>query len=259
MDALQINVSEHMNPAVYTVSISATSEEIDLEMSARGVSGLIVVDDDSRPVGVVTRTDLLARGRALHAPGGARSNKLNERLTARELFSADPVSISGAASLREAARLMAKRDVHRLMVVKGEDPVGMLSVNDLLKVVSESRIETPISEYASDTIAHVAPDDRIAYAMDRLQAAGVRGLVVMVDGWPVGSFAQVEALAAQDAGNDAVVEHWMNPGVVSIPETTPLHHAAAQAVAMHTPLIISLDDRTPKGVLTATDMLYALM
>ena len=81
----------------------------------------------------------------------------------------------------------------------------------------------------------------------------------MVDGWPVGAFSQTDALAAQDAGSDARVEHWMHPGVVCMPQDTPLHRAAAQAVAMHTPLIVSLEERKPRGVLTATDMLYAVM
>jgi len=248
-----------MNPAVYTVPLGATCEELELQMAARGVSGLLVVDDDARPVGVVTRSDLLMLGRAIRGADGSLSNKLNERLSARDLFTADPVSISGAATLREAAQLMIKREVHRLIVVKGTEPVGVLSVSDLLCAVADSRIETPLSELASDTIAHVAPSDRIAYAMDRLQAAGVRGVVVMLDGWPVGAFTQAEALAAQDAGDEAVVEHWMNAALVCMPEETPLHRAAAQAAATHAPMIVSLRERTPVGVVTATDMLYALL
>lgn len=259
MDAFEKTVEDCMHPSVFTIGVDATLEQAAMEMSVRNASALVVVDEERSPVGVVSATDLLRQGRALHAPDGARSNKLNERMRVADLFSADPVSVLAVSSLREAARLMAKRGVHRLMVIKDDVPVGVLSVSDVLRAVADSGLLVPIREYAAETIAHVAPGDTVAHAMDRLQAAGVRALVVMDGGWPVGAFSQQEALAAQDAGGDALVERWMNPAVLCMPQDTALHRAAAQALAMHTPLIVTLDGNTPVGVLTATDLLFAVM
>jgi CBS domain-containing protein len=259
MKAFRSPVREHMNPTVFTIGRGASLEEADLEMSRQMVSGLVVVDDRDSPVGVISRTDLLRAGRAIHAPDGGGSVNLNERLVVDDLFHSDPVSIGADATLEEAARLMGKRHVHRLMVEQDARPVGMLSVTDLLRTVASSAADTPVSELASESIAHVAPDDTVAHAMDRLTAAGVRGLVVMQDGWPVGALTQQEALAAQQAGGDARVEDWMSPAVVCIPESTPLHRACAQAVAMHAPLMVTLQDQKPRGVLTPTDLIFAIM
>ncbi|MDH5674274.1 MAG: CBS domain-containing protein [Myxococcales bacterium] len=249
------SVAEWMSPALYTVPLSASLEQADMEMSVRTVSALIVVDGDARAVGVISRTDLL-RHRA-HA--GAIVGSQAAQLAVVDLCRTEAITVDSEATMREAARLMAKQGVHRLMVTDDDEPVGVLSVSDILRAVAHSRLQSPLSELSSETIAHIAPDDSVARAIQRLDSAQVRGLVVMQDGWPVGVFTQSEALAAGDAGDDTRVEHWMSPAVLCLPGSTQLHRAARQSMAMHAPLIVVLDNDKPAGVVTPTDLLFAVI
>lgn len=259
MQPSQRPVSELMSPSVHTVAASASLEEVQRELAAHEVSALIVVAETNLPVGLVSRTDLLRAAGHGHRAEDERALELDTRLCARDVMHADPVSIDAGASLAEAARLMAKRDVHRLLVVEGTAPVGVLSVRDVLELVARSGIETPVSEYASETLAAIASSDKLSYALDRLGAARVRALVVLEDGWPVGAFTQRDALDARAARPDTPVRNWMTTSVVCLDEKTPLHLAAWRAFAANAPVVVVLVDNAPVGVLTATDMLYAVL
>ena len=55
----------------------------------------------------------------------------------------------------------------------------------------------------------------------------------MVDGiWPVGVFAQPDALRARGLDADTRVEDAMDPRVLALPGDIPLRRAATQAIAM---------------------------
>lgn len=259
MNPAQRPVSDSMSRSVHTVAAKASLDAVQRELSAHGVSALIVVSEAGLPVGLVSRTDLLRAAGRGHLPGDESALRFDERLTARDVMHADPVSIEATAALAEAARLMAKRDVHRLLVVEGTTPVGVLSVRDVLEVVAQSGIETPVSEYASETLAAIEASDKLSYAIDRLQAAQVRALVVLEDGSPVGTFTQRDALDARAASPDDPVRNWMTTSVVCVPEQTPLHRAAWRAIAGNSPVVVVVVDGAPIGVLTATDMLFAVL
>jgi len=93
-------------------------------LDARG-SGLMVVDDDGRLVGIVTRTDLYQRsdyekGRLMRVGDVAVRNL---------------VTVSPDDSLRTAVRKMSRMELRQLPVVAGElpaPPVGLLRRSDIL-------------------------------------------------------------------------------------------------------------------------------
>jgi CBS domain-containing protein len=93
-------------------------------MSERRSRSLVVVDAQGKPLGVVTGFDLLAHS----GPGGAVR-------TVADLMR-PPLTISPDASLRDAADLMLKHEVHRLLVVDPADPdhmpLGLISTSDIV-------------------------------------------------------------------------------------------------------------------------------
>jgi predicted transcriptional regulator len=93
------------------------------------IGGLPVVDSRGHLMGVISQTDLLA-----HWASAGRSPDAVTVL-ARDVMTKPAVTISGSASLREAARLMAEHHVARLVVV-GDDPgiaLGLISDSDLIR------------------------------------------------------------------------------------------------------------------------------
>jgi CBS domain-containing protein len=98
-------------------------------MTDYDIGGLPVVDSRGHLMGVISQTDLLAHW----ASAGQSPDTVT--VLARDVMTRSAVTISGSASLREAAQLMAERHVSRLVVV-GDDPdipLGLISDSDLMR------------------------------------------------------------------------------------------------------------------------------
>ena len=97
------------------------------------VSGLPVVDWDGRLVGVISQTDLL-HARTTEALWHAWPG-----LTVRHLMTQPPVTVTSELSVEDAARVMERRAIHRLVVTltDGETPIGVISVSDLVRSMAE--------------------------------------------------------------------------------------------------------------------------
>jgi CBS domain-containing protein len=92
------------------------------------ISGVPVVDRDGYVVGVLSQTDLL-RARFID-----HLWSVFQGLSVRHLMTAPAVTATADASIEEAAALMERNQIHRLVVVDadGRTPVGILSVSDLI-------------------------------------------------------------------------------------------------------------------------------
>jgi CBS domain-containing protein len=105
------------------------------------ISGLPVVDEAFRPLGMVTKTDLIRHGFEIgegeeftvrHGPGFA-----GRTCCVAEIMSPSVVSIGERGSLIEAAQLMISRGVHRVVVTSRDGRiVGIVSSIDVLRWIS---------------------------------------------------------------------------------------------------------------------------
>ncbi|MCY0922528.1 MULTISPECIES: CBS domain-containing protein [unclassified Streptomyces] len=133
-------VGEVMTAAVISIDRSTTFREIVKLLAAYDITGLPVVDEDDRVVGVVSESDLIART--------AR--------TAADIMSAPAVTVRAQESVAEAGQLMTRRGVERLPVTDGEERlIGIVSRRDLLRVFlrPDAEIRRHVSEdVLSDTI-----------------------------------------------------------------------------------------------------------
>jgi CBS domain-containing protein len=97
------------------------------------ISGAPVVDARGSLVGVLSRTDLL------HARATERLWARWPGLRVRHLMHWPAITVLATLSLDDAAALMEREHVHRLVVVEpGRDrPVGILSTTDLVHAMVE--------------------------------------------------------------------------------------------------------------------------
>ncbi|MGY0020389.1 CBS domain-containing protein [Streptomyces sp. YJ-C3] len=124
-------------------------KEVARLLNRHRISGLPVVDDDERVIGVISETDLMIRQRDEAEPEsrgrrrwlsrlrrGARGTRRKETArTAGQLMSEPAVTVHADDTIAEAARTMAHRKVERLPVVDEEDRlVGIVTRRDLLQV-----------------------------------------------------------------------------------------------------------------------------
>ncbi len=145
-----MRVRDSMSKSVVSISPSTTiAEALDTMVRSR-LSGLPVIDDVGRLVGMVSEGDFLRRSElgaekpssswiaSLLMPGKAA--KAYARAHGRrvdEIMSGNVATVEPNASLGEAAALMEKRRVKRLPVVEDERVVGILSRSDFMRTLAE--------------------------------------------------------------------------------------------------------------------------
>ncbi|MER6084961.1 CBS domain-containing protein [Streptomyces sp. NPDC001833] len=142
-------VGSVMTTDVVHAAYSTPFKEVARLLADHRISGLPVVDDDDKVIGVISETDLMARqatvpgpyGEKYRAPlgqltRGARKQAAKARArTAGDLMSDPPVTVHAENTIVEAARTMAERRVERLPVLDEEDRlVGIVTRRDLLQV-----------------------------------------------------------------------------------------------------------------------------
>jgi predicted transcriptional regulator len=97
------------------------------------ITGLPVVDETERVVGVISQTDLV------RLRGSAASRTGWHGLTVRDLMTAPAKTIEAWESVDEAARRMTVEHVHRLVVVDERNmPLGVITEGDIVREIADS-------------------------------------------------------------------------------------------------------------------------
>ncbi len=139
-------VGSFMNPNVVCARPDMTVREVERLLTQRHVTGCPVVDDTGKPVGVVSQFDLIAHEAPRRTAGSAGRFYSDvddyqdialvpvdaSDTPISEIMSRSLVSIEREEPLREAARMMRDRRVHRLLVTHKGVLVGIVSSLDLL-------------------------------------------------------------------------------------------------------------------------------
>lgn len=138
-------VGNVMTSDVVRVTEATSFKQVASLLSQHRISGLPVVDDDEKVVGVVSESDLMTRQARrgatapwrllLRGPASRRTAAKAEALTAGRLMSTPPVTVHADDSIAYSARTMAEHGVERLPVLDEEERlVGIVTRRDLLQV-----------------------------------------------------------------------------------------------------------------------------
>lgn len=122
-------VRDVMTKNVRVVRPDSSVKEVVATMNKFNIGSIIVVQG-SRPVGIITERDILKRVvEPCLAP---------ETLTARHVMTSPVLTIDENASVNEAAKLMAKKGVKKLLVMRNNDELaGIITFTDIVTKVPE--------------------------------------------------------------------------------------------------------------------------
>ncbi len=120
-----IKVSEAMISTVVSAKPSDTVTMASKAMRDEDV-GMVVVCEGSRPVGIVTREDIVNKVVA--------DDKTASKMMIKEIMSYDVITCSPDDDMADAARVMAKHGFERLPVVQMGKLVGILSDREIARV-----------------------------------------------------------------------------------------------------------------------------
>lgn len=131
-------VQDAMSTVVLTIGPAHTLRQAAELMSARGVGAAVVLDTDTSGIGILTERDIL------NAVGAGQDC---EREVAHAHTTTDVVFASPRWTLHEAARAMAHGGFRHLIVLDDHEPVGVVSVRDIVRCWSgiPDRHDAPVA------------------------------------------------------------------------------------------------------------------
>ena len=145
-----------MTQQVITVATGAPIVEAANTMLQNHISGLPVVDETGKLVGVVAQGDFIRRAeigtqrkrgrwlKVLLGPGKLASDFVHERgHKVGEIMTLDPYTVTEDTTLEDIVDLMEKKHVKRLPVMRGDQLVGIVTRSNLLQAVAELTRDVP--------------------------------------------------------------------------------------------------------------------
>lgn len=259
MSKFTMPVIDYMSAPVYTIDASERLPIAQQRLRTLGISSLAVVDQADALIGVLSRSDLLRIGRRKAAESGNVSLLAVPDVPVADAMTREVVTVDPDDTIAFACRRMVQRWIHRVFVVEGNTAIGILTTRNVMFAIRNQRVPVPIGEVMSRPIMVIRANESIANAAARLDITRVSGLVVTNRHWQVGVFTQVEALGCCDCSPDVPVEEVMNPAMVCMAASTPLHRAAEHALNIQTRHLIACRQGDPVGILTGVDFARATL
>ena len=202
-----MKVADVMVTSVLSVGPDASVREVASMMLERRISGLPVVDDKGRILGIVSEGDLIRRPEIEtdRAPAGwlhvflsdeerAREFVKSHERKVREVMTQPAICVAPDTPLAVVVRLMERHRVKRLPVVENGRLAGLVTRADLLRALLTRQAEAPVA--ASDQELRVRIDSMLRdedWAASAVVYVQVENGVAQLWG-TVESNAQLEAL-----------------------------------------------------------------
>jgi CBS domain-containing protein len=124
---MNVKVADVMAPRVLVAMPTDKVSYIREVMRGQGIHAVPVIDEESRPAGIVTSTDLMDEPRG--------------DLEVADIMTMDVITVPQNDPVEVAASVMRNNRVHHLVVTHEGEIAGILSSFDLLKVIEEYGFE----------------------------------------------------------------------------------------------------------------------
>ena len=175
-------VGDVMTTEVVTVTGDAPFKELAGIMIERGVSALPVLDHQGRVTGVVSETDLLRKEEYQEDPQAKRPPRWRHHdararaagVTAADVMTSPPVTITPDASVVAAARALDRHHVRRLVVTTADGWLaGIVTPSDLLRIYLR-----PDEEIRAEILHQIIAED-LGTSPDLVKVAVREGVVTL--------------------------------------------------------------------------------
>lgn len=140
-----------MTREVITVTEESTIKELARILTSNNISGVPVINDSGRLVGVVTESDLIFQTKKVHIPTVItildsvfyleNPDKMGDEMKkmagskVKDILTSSPVSVTEETPLDEIATIMSEKNFHTLPVVNKETLVGVIGKSDIIKTL----------------------------------------------------------------------------------------------------------------------------
>jgi CBS domain-containing protein len=192
-----ISIKEVMNPEVFVVQENEQVGHARNLMLSHGISRVVVVDGNGKPVGMVTEKDLT---RKLKGNGPKWKSRPIDKISIRRIMSTDPITAAPNDEIHTAIELLIRNNVGSIPIVDDDGLAGIITKTDLMKVYTDKlKGKWKVSDLMTKDVITVNENHTIAHVIDTMEKNKVGKIVVIRDNEPVGiitheniSFAYVE-------------------------------------------------------------------
>lgn len=148
-----MKAKEIMSTNVITIGKETTIEEIAHILTDKNISGVPVVDEDNKIIGMVTQKDLLYKDVEPHFPpvveilGGLIFLKgvkhYNDELKklvatkAEDIMTKKVITVEEDVEVEQVAELMVEKDVNRVPVLSKGKLVGIIGRSDIVRYIAK--------------------------------------------------------------------------------------------------------------------------
>ncbi len=254
-------VRDLMTEGILTCPPDASPTDIARLLVRERVHAVFVLEDDGRPAGVVSDTDLIAREPSV---GGDTGLAAMRDVTARQLMSAPVSTVDAGADVTEAAARLVNEHLGRLLVVEAGRPVGVLSVSDVVAFIGDRpRPRETLAQVMSHAIVVSQPDASIAAGARAMTERRSRSIVVVdIVGRPVGVVTGHDLLRRLVDGGASKLADVMSREILSIEPDATLQEAAERMLRHRVHRLVVVDPApviaAPVGVISTADIVAAM-
>jgi CBS domain-containing protein len=248
-----------MHPGVITCQTETTLGQVAVHLHQQHIHALIVVDRDGRPLGVISDFDLLAAEWLSVDPESLAAMR---EMTAGELMTSPVSSIEADQPAQQAAQRIREGEEHRLLVTDAGQPVGVVSISDLVaSLVGAQKLgRESVAEVMSRAMLVCREKTPIPSVARGMTDAGYRSvLVVSGDGQPAGFITGKDLLAycGQADCAEILARQVARPPLTVDPKAS-LREAADKMIKHHVHRLVVVDPdqpgTIPLGILSSYDI-----
>ena len=157
---------------------------------------------------------------------------MNGPVTVREVMNREYVGASEGDPVRATAELLVTEAEERALVLRGNDPVGVVTRADLLAhlIDDEGTGTQTVGTVMTESLPTIAPEARLPEARDTMAAQSAQWLLVVEDGDPVGTVTAYDVLSSSllEGETRGVVEEREQLATAGQPATTDGATSAAE-------------------------------
>lgn len=144
-----LTAKDIMTRKVITVKTATPVSELAELLWAKKISGVPVVDDDGKLLGVVTESDLIDQNKKVHIPTVMTildsmiflesPTKLDKELkkmtgtTVGDIYTSEIITVTENTPMYEVATIMANKKLHTLPVVENDKLTGVIGKGDIIR------------------------------------------------------------------------------------------------------------------------------
>ena len=181
-----------------------------------------------------------------------------------EYMSTPVIAVNPTDSLAHVRKLMIRHDISCVLVVKSEQPVGLVTKRDFVKIAADRRLYTrPLEailarEVMASRVPTLKPTDSIADAARQMLKENTHYAVVVDEEGVVGILSSTDLVRAYSERyrGEATVKDYYSKDVVTVNRTHTLHYIAEAIANSKHGRVIVVDGRRPVGIITETDLAF---